>query len=235
MSHFERLNPVSYQFPQASAFSKSICYPSPKSPLTGVKIDHQATVLFVDMVGFTQFCAENDPIAVLEMLQDLLALLGEQVSLHGGSVEKYLGDGLMAVFHHDRSQASQASHAVACALAMCTSVAEWNSRLGRRGNEAIRIAIGIHAGQVIVGTIGDRQHGEEAIFGDTVNIASRVEGKCRCLDTEVLVTEQVMTAIRAEGFGHLVATFANFGFQQLRGRPGLVHVHGQKRPAVSSC
>ncbi len=191
-----------------------------------------ATILFVDMIGFTAFCANNFPATVIEVVRTFLCLLDTEVVTHGGRVEKYLGDGLMAVFDGARPRARDASNAVRCAIAMQRAIAEWNERAGRRGGDAIRVAIGIHSDRVIVGSVGSKIRREVAILGDTVNIASRIEGKCRCLDASILVTSQVMEKVSDEGVGNATAAFSNFGFHELRGRAGYVHLYGVRLSAT---
>ncbi|MET0748668.1 MAG: adenylate/guanylate cyclase domain-containing protein [Rhizobium sp.] len=188
-----------------------------------------ATVLFVDMVGFTTFCAENWPRAVIDTLRTLLGILSEQVFAHHGTIDKFLGDGLMAVFGSPRQGPRDSTNAVLCALAMQKAIAEWNERSGRSDQDPLQIAIGIHAGHVIVGDIGSEQRLEFAVLGDTVNIASRVEGKCRSLDASILVTASVMDSLKGEGSRALAADFVDFGMQSLRGRSASVHLFGRLR------
>ena len=164
-----------------------------------VDIYRPATVLFVDMIGFTAFCAQNYPATVSTVLQELLSLLSDEVTRHGGAVDKFLGDGLMAFFDGSRCRSHDASDAVSCALAMTGAVRRWNDAAGRRDENEIRVAIGVHSGSVIIAPVGGTSRSEMEIFGDTVNIASRVEGKCRCLDAEVLVTAQVVLVAPAMG------------------------------------
>lgn len=188
-----------------------------------------ATMLFVDMIGFTQFCAANDPATVGGVLREFLTLLGDTVLAHGGCVEKYLGDGLMAFFEGSQLRSLDATKALRCALAMTKAIAIWNESHGRQKSEAIQIAICIHTGRVIIGAVGSDSRREMAVFGDTVNIASRVEGKCRCLDAAILVTSQVKEKLCLEGSVSMLAGFVNFGFQELRGRAGHVYLHGLPR------
>lgn len=185
-----------------------------------------ATVLFVDMVGFSKFCAENWPRTVIDTLRDLLAILSEQVFAHGGTIEKFLGDGLLAVFGSPRQGPSDSTNAVRCAVAMQRAVEGWNARAGRLGERAYQVAIGIHSGHVIVGDIGSEQRLEFAVLGDTVNIASRVEGKCRSLGASILVTASVMDSLKGEGGTAAADAFIDFGVQTLRGRSAPVHLYG---------
>jgi PAS domain S-box-containing protein len=185
-----------------------------------------ATVLFVDMVGFTSFCADNMPATVIDMLRQLLSILSEQVFANDGTIDKFLGDGLMAVFGSPKAGPHDSTNAIHCALSMQHAIAEWNRRNGRHGEAAIRIAIGIHSGHVIIGDIGSERRLEFAVLGDTVNIASRVEGKCRSLDAPILATAEVMRALDEEGGRDVARDFEDLGQQQLRGRNACVHLYG---------
>lgn len=163
------------------------------------------------------------------VLREFLTVLSDTVLAYGGRVEKYLGDGLMAFFDGSQLRSRDATYAVRCARAMTNAIAEWNEGHGWLDEEAIKIAIGIHTGRVIVGAVGSDSRQEMAVFGDTVNIASRVEGKCRCLDAAILVTSQVKEKLCREGSVTMMAGFVNHGFQELRGRAGYVHLHGLPR------
>lgn len=199
-----------------------------EKPFSGERYQ-PAVVLFVDMLGFTSFCAERSSGEVIIMLRELLALLSEQVFAHDGTIDKFLGDGLMAVFGSPHPGPRDASNAVRCASAMQHAVGQWNVRHGRVADAEIRVAIGIHAGQVILGDIGSEQRLEFAVLGDTVNIASRVESKCRSLDASLLVTGDVIAALDAEGGRDLAAGFTDHGLQALRGRHAPLHLYGIPR------
>lgn len=189
-----------------------------------------ATVLFVDMIGFTTFCAENIPRAVIDMLRELLSILSEQVFDHDGTIDKFLGDGLMAVFGSPQAGPRDVSNAVRCAIAMHEAVSAWNMRTGRSAEDAVQIAIGIHSGHVIMGDIGSEKRLEFAVLGDTVNIASRVEGKCRSLGTSILFTADVMRGLVLEGGEDVAVDFVDFGLQDLRGRSTNIQLYGLGRP-----
>lgn len=189
-----------------------------------------ATVLFVDMIGFTTFCSENEPRAVIDMLRKLLAVLSEQVFAHDGTVDKFMGDGLMAVFGSPAPGPRDATNAVRCALAMQNAVDHWNAERGDA--QPIRIAIGIHSGNVILGDIGSERRLEFAVLGDTVNVASRIEGKCRSLKATVLFSAAVLEAIESEDGISLLVGHLDFGQQELRGRTTEVHLYGWTRDAI---
>jgi PAS domain S-box-containing protein len=199
-----------------------------------LSVDHyqRASVLFVDMIGFTGFCASNSPATVIALLRELLAILSRQVFAHQGTIDKFLGDGLMAVFGSPVSGPEDATNAVNCGLALLSAVERWNADCGRTV-DAIKVAVGIHTGHVILGDIGSEQRLEFAVLGDTVNIASRVEGKCRSLNMAMLVTSDVMDAVTGEAAGVRATRFIDLGLQTLRGRETPVKLFGVPRTASS--
>ena len=188
-----------------------------------------AAVLFVDMIGFTAFCSTMPPEAVIAMLRDLLALLSAAVFSHHGTIDKFLGDGLMAVFGSPMPSPLDATNAARCALDIQQSVDGWNERRERSGEAPIRVAVGIHYGDVVYGDIGSDQQLELTVLGDTVNIASRVEAYCRTLDAAVLVTATFVAMLHAEGSKGLAEHFADQGQHILRGRAEPVHLYGIRR------
>ena len=192
-----------------------------------------AAVLFVDMVGFTAYCSTMAPDAVIAMLRNLMALLSASVFSHEGTIDKFLGDGLLAVFGAPMPSPRDATDAVRCALDMLYSVDRWNEHDQRSGDAAIRVAVGIHYGDVVQGDIGSDKQLELTVLGDTVNIASRVEGCCRSLDAAVLVTKSLVDALHSEGSDDLASRFSDQGRHTLRGRAEPVHLYGVKRSALS--
>jgi class 3 adenylate cyclase len=188
-----------------------------------------AAVLFVDMIEFTAYCSKMAPDAVIAMLRDLLALLSASVFSHNGTIEKFLGDGLMAVFGAPMPSKVDATNAARCALDMLQSIDRWNEQCHRYGDVAIRVAIGIHYGDVIHGDVGSDKQLELTVIGDTVNVASRVEAYCRSLDSAVLVTGALIDSLHSEGSKDLAEKFADQGDHLLRGRAEPIHLYGVKR------
>jgi class 3 adenylate cyclase len=188
-----------------------------------------AAVLFVDMIGSTAYFSRMAPDAVIEITRDLLALLSASVFAHNGTIDKFLGDGLMAVFGVPVPSAADATNAACCALDMQHSVDRRNERCDRTGDAAIRVAVGIHYGDVVQGDVGSDKHLELAVVGDTVNIASRVEACCRSLEAAVLVTGAFVDSLHAEGSEKLAETFADQGHHVLRGFAEPIHLYGVRR------
>jgi adenylate cyclase len=189
-----------------------------------------AAVMFVDMIGFTTYCSRMPPDAVIALLRDFLALLSTSVFSHNGAIDKFLGDGLMAVFGPPAPTSSDVTNAARCALDILKSIDRWNERCNRSGDAAIRVAIGIHYGDVIQGDIGSEKQLEFTVVGDNVNIASRVEAYCRPLEAAVLITGAVNDALYAEGSDILAETFQDEGRHVLRGHSEPVHLYSVRRP-----
>jgi adenylate cyclase len=174
-------------------------------------------VLFADMIGFTAYSSGKSPDVVISMLRDLLHLLSEAVFSNHGSVDKYLGDGLMAFFGPPLTSLRDATNAAVCALEIVKSIECRNEQHSWRNERAVHIAVGIHYGEVIQGDVGSERRLELTLVGDTVNIASRVKAYCRTLDASVLVTGEFVEALLAEGSLELAKAFVDEGFHVLRG------------------
>jgi class 3 adenylate cyclase len=188
-----------------------------------------AAVLFADMVGFTAYSSGKSPAVVIGMLRDLLRFLSEAVFSHHGSIDKFLGDGLMAFFGPPLTSARDATNAAACALEIVKSIERWNQQHARCNEQAVRIAVGIHYGEVIQGDVGSEKQLELTLIGDTVNIASRVEAYCRTLNASVLVTGEFLEALLAEGSRELAKAFVDEGFHVLRGRKEPIRLFSLRR------
>jgi adenylate cyclase len=139
-----------------------------------------ATVLFSDVRGFTSISETLDPQGLMDWLSEYLGAMADLVHAHGGVVDKFVGDAVMAVFGlHGPANPHQADHgasaAVQCALAMRAALAELNAKWSARGLSEIGIRVGIHTGPLAYGTVGGGERVESTVIGDTVNIASRLE------------------------------------------------------------
>ena len=188
-----------------------------------------AAVLFVDMVGFTAYSSGKPPDVVIGVLRNLLRLLSDAVFSHHGSIDKFLGDGLMACFGPPLTSLRDATNAAECALEIVTSVDLWNRDLSAAREPTVRVAVGVHYGEVVQGDVGSDRHLELTVVGDTVNIASRVEAYCRHLNANVLVTGEFVQALLKEGSQELGRRFADEGLHQLRGHAAPVHLYSISR------
>ena len=158
-----------------------------------------AAILFADMVGFTTLSESMAPEAVVGLLRDFHGRLARTIFAHGGTLDKYMGDAVMAHFGTPRPGPDDASRALACGLDMVREIDAWNAERAAVGAPVIRIGIGIHYGTVVAGNIGDERRLEYTVLGDVVNVASRIEALTREANTPLLVSNDVIEAVRAEG------------------------------------
>ncbi|MEM7427041.1 MAG: adenylate/guanylate cyclase domain-containing protein [Pseudomonadota bacterium] len=159
-------------------------------PLKSVRTQDVA-VLFVDIVGFTSFAETRSPEDVIKTLREFHGRMEAEVFRHNGTLDKYLGDGLMATFGTPFTTDNDASNAVACAKAMVEAVDLWNQQRTRAGEPPIRASFGVHYGEVTLGDIGSNRL-EFSVIGNTVNVASRLESLTRKLDCSLIVSDDVL-------------------------------------------
>jgi adenylate cyclase len=120
------------------------------------------------------------------------------VLARGGTLEKFLGDGLMATFGTPERSDRDAGNALAAVVDMVVSIHHWNSERKARGEPVLRIGIGAHYGSVILGEIGSVRRVEFAVVGDTVNLANRLEALTRRLETAAVISRALMEAAAAD-------------------------------------
>lgn len=165
-------------------------------PLKQVRKESIA-VLFIDIVGFTKYAAGRDPYEVIEVLRGFHARMEAEVFRHNGTLDKYLGDGLMATFGTPVPTPLDASNAVACARAMVAVIDRWNIERRRAGEPVIRVGIGVHYGAVVLGDIGANRL-EFAVIGDAVNVAAKLEALTREFQAQVVISDAVRGQLQEE-------------------------------------
>ena len=195
--------------------------------LNGGKLNEASTqnvtVMFADIWGFTAVSAQMPGTAVIGLLREYLGLAERAVFAHGGTLDKFLGDGLMATFGTPTPGSDDAANALACARAMADAVVKWNAKRKAQGLVPLRIGIGLHCGEVAVGEIGSERRMEFAVIGDTVNIAARIQEMTRELDLAMLASDAVIHAAGPEA----ASGFRDLGEQAIRGRGGSVRLWGR--------
>jgi adenylate cyclase len=190
-------------------------------------------MLFADIVGFTGLSEREPPTRVIFLLREFHRRMQEAVFAHRGTLDKYMGDGLMASFGTPRPGTRDAANALAAARAMTAGLAAWNLDRQAAGEAIIRIGIGIHWGPVVLGDIGGDNRLEFATIGDTVNVASRLEHASRDLAAEIVVSAELVAAVRAAvpaaEAEALLEGFAGAPAQNLRGRDAPLAVFARNR------
>ena len=165
-------------------------------PLKQVRTQNIA-VLFVDIVGFTAYSDGRDPQEVIATLRAFHSRMEQAVFSHHGTLDKYLGDGLMATFGTPFISDNDAGNALKCAQAMIASANELNRERVKAGQPAIKASFGLHYGPVVLGDIGANRL-EFAVIGNTVNTASRLEGLTRQLDCRLIASEDIIVKAKTE-------------------------------------
>jgi adenylate cyclase len=160
--------------------------------------------MFIDVRGFTSFSASHPAEFVLSHLNRYLEIMVECIAAQQGTVNKYLGDGLLAFFGAPLSSDNPNRDAVNAALEISRRVAALSLELESQGLPVLTIGIGIHCGEVLVGSIGSPNYKiEYTAIGDAVNLASRIEQLTKTVGCEILISEDVAAALAPEHQCHL--------------------------------
>jgi class 3 adenylate cyclase len=157
----------------------------------------RVAVLFSDLRGFTATAEHMAPEELVAQLNAYLDVMVRVIHDAGGVVDKYIGDGIMAVFGAPRERPDDASRALGAARAMQARLAVHNEERKRRGLAPLAMGIGVHYGVAIAGHIGTVDHAQYTIVGDVVNVAARLEGLTKEQGVDVLVSRELLDAARA--------------------------------------
>jgi adenylate cyclase len=155
--------------------------------IEGAGQSREVTLLFSDIRGFTSLSETRKPEEVVALLNRYFSLQVEVVFKHGGSLDKFIGDCIMALWGAPLDDPEHARHAVACALDMADTLAAFRRQLGATSD--FDVGIGIHSGPAVVGLIGSDRRREYTAIGDTVNLASRIEGLTKEAKRRILVSK----------------------------------------------
>jgi adenylate cyclase len=182
-------------------------------------VEEEITVMFVDMRSWTARASASPPTEIVEIMNDFFRVSVRAIEEeYRGMVNKYLGDGFMAIFGAGDSDSNHACDAVSAGREILRAVNELNEKFSAEGREPIQIGIGIHSGPAIVGSIGSPQRLEFTAIGSTVNVASRIQGLTKTVGRPLLVSEAVRNR-SAESFA-----FEELPPKEVRGIEGRVMV-----------
>lgn len=175
------------------------------SSLRGVRVP--VTILFSDLIGFTTLAEKADPEALVRQLNEYLSRMTSEIFSNGGTLDKFIGDAIMAVWGNVRSlgTAQDAKSCARAALGMRRELSKLNQTWREQGRMGLGMGIGINHGEVIVGNIGSQDRMDPTVIGDAVNLASRLEGLTRIYGVDMLVGASVAELVRDEVYLRSVA------------------------------
>ena len=184
-------------------------------------------VLFADMVGFTRMAELMAPEDVLALLREFHSRMTAEIFASGGTVDQYMGDGIIAVFGAPAASPDDAANALNCAEMMLDALERWNHEREEEGDARLDIGIGINYGPVVLGDVGSEHAMSFTAIGDTVNTAARLQVMTRSLHTPLVVGDAVVRAIQAsspEIAAERLGRLEDLGEHSLRGRASPVRI-----------
>jgi adenylate cyclase len=192
--------------------------------------EREVTILFADLRGFTTFSERLAPREVVAQLNRYLDRMSAEIERHGGVIDKFIGDEIMALFGAPVAQPDSADRALAAALAMQAALAGLNAELAAEGKPPMAVGIGINTAHVVAGNIGSHRRLNYSVIGDGVNVAARLQGLTRQASyaATIIVSASVRTAVR-RGF-----IFRALGEATVKGRSESVAVFAVEAGTTAS-
>lgn len=189
----------------------------------------KVVVLFSDVRGFTSRSEHTDPSELVAQLNEYLTCMVEIVFRHGGTLDKFIGDAVMAHWGalEDGTDSDHARNSVAAAREMLSSLESLNAKWETEGREPFHIGVGLHIGEVLAGEIGSTERTEFGVIGDAVNLASRIEGMTKYFSVSLLVSGAVVDLLEGE------TGLRPVGRIRVKGRSEPVELHAPSRGAES--
>lgn len=184
-------------------------------------------VLFVDIVGFTRMAEKMEPEAVVALLRDFHERMAAEIFACGGTIEKYIGDSIFAVFGLPTPAPDDAAHALRCAGRMLDALEVWNAQRTTRGEPELAVGIGVNYGLAVLGDVGSDQGLSFTVIGDTVNTANRLQALTRRLQTPLVVADAVVSSLDGAlptDLKVLLGQLRDKGEETLRGRSASVRI-----------
>lgn len=151
--------------------------------------ERNMTILFCDIRGFTSLSEAMSPQKNFKFINHFFSQIAPVINKHGGIIDKYIGDGIMAIFPNSADEALKAS------IGMLNSLAEYNKHFIENKLPAIELGLGLHTGMTMLGTVGTVARMDATVISDTVNVASRVEAMTKAFATKILITNETKCAL----------------------------------------
>ena len=181
--------------------------------------EQQIAILFTDISNFTKLSEGMKPKEVLALLSEYQTKMVAAVFDHGGSVDKFIGDSVMATFGTPFSKGNDAQNALNCVRQMQISMRDWEEERKAKNLPIVKHRIGVHFGVCFVGNVGSSDRVEYTVIGDTVNVASRICDACKEIDAEVLFSDKIMAKLNEKLSSEVVSKFS------IRGRKEKIDLH----------
>ncbi len=207
-------------------FSPAVAQRLGSSELAGDR--REVAILFIDIRGFTAMAERMRPEELGPFLAEFRQLVTRAVFAHSGTIDKFIGDGALAVFGTPERHANPAACGLQCITATQSAVADWSQQRLAAGQQPVRIATGGHFGEVFAGVVGQDGILEFTVLGDTVNVAERLHRIAADLDLDLVISDVLR---RAHGDDFPDGQFFDLGALQLPGRRDVVACWGRGTPS----
>ena len=185
----------------------------------------EATILMADIRGFTRLSERKPAGEIVELLNEYFTAMSMVILRHGGMIDKYIGDAIMAVFGAPFPRPDDPLRAIRAAQEMLETLEALNARWAAEDREPLEVGIALHTGEVIAGNIGSTQRMDYTVIGDTVNLTSRLEGLNKRYGTALILSERTCEAAR------LGAAATLLDETKVRGRAAPIRVYTLRRGA----
>ena len=166
----------------------------------GAGESRDAAILNLDLRGFTPLTQSRSPDEVMRLLADYQAHMVPVIRRHGGSIDKFLGDGIMATFGAARVSDRYAADALACVDELVAVAEAWERRLRAEGRPGVPVNAAVASGRIVFGAVGEKDRLEYTVIGDAVNLAAKLEKHNRVAGSRALATAEAFELARAQGY-----------------------------------
>ncbi|MEM9986340.1 MAG: response regulator, partial [Bacteroidota bacterium] len=181
----------------------------------GDQVAREGTVMFSDIRGYTSLAEEMTPSETFAFLNAYLSRMGPNIQAHGGFVNQFYGDGIMALFLREPEDALKA------AIGMMEKLNHYNHERANKSRNHLEVGIGLHSGALMMGMIGDAKRLDTGLVADSVNMTSRIEGLTKVYGAPIILSQAVKTRIQDPS----LYTFRYLGQANLKGRSGLTDLY----------